>query len=78
MIMINIMVVDYAAGLWLGILEQLAQHMGPILCLLDLPLHWSNIGCLAIPRHLPSTRSKAEEKESMIALFFFPVSFCQI
>lgn len=59
------------AGLWLGILKQLAQHMGPILCVLDLSLHWSNIGCMAIPCYLPPTRSKAEE--SIIKLFLVPI-----
>lgn len=59
------------AGLWLGILKQLAQHMGPILCVLDLSLHWSNIGCMAVPCYLPPTGSKTEE--SIIKLFLMPI-----
>jgi hypothetical protein len=55
MLMNNIMVVGYGAGVWLGILKQLAQHMGPILRILDLSLRRSNIGCLDISCYLPST-----------------------
>jgi hypothetical protein len=55
MLMNNVMVVGYGAGVWLGILKQLAQHMGPILRILDLSLRRSNIGCLDISCYLPST-----------------------
>jgi hypothetical protein len=52
---------DVSAGLWLGICQQLAQHMGAVLCLLDLPLHWSNIGCLGLPGSLSPNPSETEE-----------------
>lgn len=42
----------------------MAQHMGPILCLLDLSLHWSNIGCMVVPYCLSPTSGKEEEEES--------------
>jgi hypothetical protein len=64
MLMNNIMVVGYGAGVWLGILKQLAQHMGPILCLLDLSFHWINTCCLVVSCCFPSKSGK-ETKESM-------------
>jgi len=39
----------------------MAQHMGAVVCLLDLPLHRSDIGCLGVPRRLPSASTKTEE-----------------
>ncbi|CAL5423666.1 unnamed protein product [Camellia sinensis] len=46
--------------LWLGICKQPAQHMGAVLCLLDLPLYRSNIGCMGFPYSL-SSPNKGEE-----------------
>ncbi|KAJ6763053.1 AQUAPORIN SIP1-1 [Salix purpurea] len=37
---------------WVGICKQMAQHMGAVVCLLDLPLHRSDIGCLVMLGHL--------------------------
>ncbi|CAL5347576.1 unnamed protein product [Camellia sinensis] len=47
-------------SLWLGICKQPAQHMGAVLCLLDLPLYRSNIGCMGFPYSL-SSPNKGEE-----------------
>ena len=52
---------NHIAGLWLGICKQLAQHMGSVLCLLDLSIHWSYIGRLGLPTVLPPTTSEGEE-----------------
>jgi len=63
------------AGFWLGILKQLAQHMGPIVCILDLPLCRSNIGCMVVPCSLsPTTTTRTQTEESMkkdSVIFFF-------
>lgn len=53
------------AGLWLGICRQLAWHMGAVLCLLDLPLSWSNIGCLGLPGFLSPTTTSEKTEESL-------------
>ncbi|XWS58468.1 hypothetical protein CRYUN_Cryun08bG0036400 [Craigia yunnanensis] len=48
-------------SLWLGICKQLAQHIGSVLCLLDLSIHWSYIGCMGVPTFLSPTTSEGEE-----------------
>ncbi|GAV86160.1 MIP domain-containing protein/GDA1_CD39 domain-containing protein [Cephalotus follicularis] len=46
---------------WLGLRKQQARHMGAVLCLLDLPIHRSNTGCVGVPHSLSPTSPKAEE-----------------
>ena len=44
----------FFAGLWMGIYEKTAQHMGSVICLLDMSFHWCNFGCLGVPHRLPT------------------------
>lgn len=56
--------VYHVAGLWLGIRKQLAQHMGSVLCLLDLSVHRSYISSMGVPTVLPPTATGEESKEN--------------
>lgn len=60
----NVLLVVFA-GIWLGICKQLAQHVGAVLCLLDLPLHRSNIGWLGLPCALSSPTFQKEDQEGL-------------
>jgi hypothetical protein len=51
----------FSTGLWVGICKKMAQHMGAALCLLDLPLHRSDIGLLGLPCCLPPTSTQTKE-----------------
>lgn len=59
------------AGFRLGVCEQLAQHLGAVLCLLDLPFCRSNIGCLGLPGPLSPT-DKAKDRLSQWNVNRFP------
>ncbi|KAB5529535.1 hypothetical protein DKX38_019616 [Salix brachista] len=59
---INLPLLVSSTGFWVGICKQMAQHMGAVVCLLDLPLHRSDIGCLGVPRCLPSSASTETEE----------------
>lgn len=55
------------AGIWLGLPEQQAQHMGTLLCLLDQSLHRSNFGCMDFSCSI-SASSKAETSKAKTEL----------
>lgn len=50
----------------MGVLEQMARHLGTVLRVLDMSIHRSNIGSLGFPRFVPSTSTSCKEtKETM-------------